>query len=263
MKITKKAFTLVELLVVIAIIGILASMVLVSLGTSRKKANDSKVSVDVNQIMTLLAEYYADNGGTYQNVADISALVPSPAPAGLSGDRCIDGPGSPNPFPCTLLQNDPNSTKAKIGQLAQDIRNSFAAGRTSDRGIQIGSTPGSAMVIAPIPSSNGGGSVKYMCFDSKGNSKPLISSYLDYTNVWYANISSNGCPNGIHTTGTNAANCLANFAGHIDDSVHGPKAFEKCSALTTQPSLDAFTGPSGPGLIPNMAARDCDCNNIP
>lgn len=59
----EKGFTLIELLVVIAIIGILATIVLVSLNTARQKARDSRRISDLRQIALALEMYYDDNGG--------------------------------------------------------------------------------------------------------------------------------------------------------------------------------------------------------
>jgi len=59
-----KGFTLIELLVVIAIIGLLASIVLVSLNSARGKARDVKRISDLHQIQLALEMYY-DNNGTY------------------------------------------------------------------------------------------------------------------------------------------------------------------------------------------------------
>lgn len=62
MKKNTRGFTLIELLVVIAIIGILASIVLVSLNSARKKGNDTRVISDVQQMRTLLETAYNGSG---------------------------------------------------------------------------------------------------------------------------------------------------------------------------------------------------------
>ena len=58
----KQGFTLIELLVVIAIIGMLSSIVLVSLNPSRAKARDAQRIAAINQMITALELYYDDHG---------------------------------------------------------------------------------------------------------------------------------------------------------------------------------------------------------
>jgi len=62
MKDQNKGFTLIELLVVIAIIGILSSVVLVSLGGARAKARDARRVSDIKQIQNALELYFSTYG---------------------------------------------------------------------------------------------------------------------------------------------------------------------------------------------------------
>jgi type II secretion system protein G len=71
LKQNEKGFTLIELLVVIAIIGLLASVVLLALGSARAKARDAKRVADARQVSSALELYYNDNGGYPTSTASL------------------------------------------------------------------------------------------------------------------------------------------------------------------------------------------------
>jgi prepilin-type N-terminal cleavage/methylation domain-containing protein len=66
MKHRTRGFTLIELLVVIAIIGILASIVLVSLNSARNKGKDARIIADVQQTRSIFETGY--NGSAYPDL---------------------------------------------------------------------------------------------------------------------------------------------------------------------------------------------------
>ncbi|HEY0979788.1 MAG TPA: type II secretion system protein [Candidatus Paceibacterota bacterium] len=99
---TQTGFTLIELLVVIAVIGILASVILASLNSARKKAADAKIKSELKQISTAL-EFYYDSYGSY--------VV---AGGGYGGGNYSSGGGF-----VTLEDSGGNYTKSITNRLAE------------------------------------------------------------------------------------------------------------------------------------------------
>lgn len=83
----RKGFTLIELLVVIGIIGVISSVVLSNMNSSRGKARDGKRIADLRQIQLALESYAAANGGKYPAATtlttDLAPYLPAfPTPPG-------------------------------------------------------------------------------------------------------------------------------------------------------------------------------------
>lgn len=84
-----KGFTLIELLVVIAIIGILASIVLVSLNSARNKGKDASVQSEIASLRGQAEIYYSTNS-TYagacasSGTGGLSALLSAAASSSVT-----------------------------------------------------------------------------------------------------------------------------------------------------------------------------------
>ena len=85
-----RGFTLIELLVVIAIIGILAGIVLATLGTARSKGGDAKVQTQLHSIQTQAEILASNNSYVYGTVDPASVNCPNTA-GSLTGDSNIQG----------------------------------------------------------------------------------------------------------------------------------------------------------------------------
>ncbi len=67
-----KGFTLIELLVVVAIIGILATVVLASLGSARTRAKDARIRTLLNQMRVQAEVQYLENGN-YNDICEATS----------------------------------------------------------------------------------------------------------------------------------------------------------------------------------------------
>ena len=121
-------FTLIELLVVVAIIGILATLVIVSLGTVRSGARDQRINSNVSQISTQ-CELGADQTGNYTGCA-ANDPVNGPVITRLIADIAAQN-GSPNAATITLGAADTRfCIQAELSTAPGGVRN--VACRDSD-----------------------------------------------------------------------------------------------------------------------------------
>ncbi len=99
-----KGFTLIELLVVIAIIGILASIVMVSLSGAKSKSRDARRQADIKSIQLALSLYYSDNGMYPRNIYAGAGTVPA---SGLAPTYLPSVPSDPDASSaCTASASD-------------------------------------------------------------------------------------------------------------------------------------------------------------
>jgi len=77
---SKRGFTLIELLTVVAIIGILPSIIMVSLSSAQAKGRDAKRIADIRTIQLALEEYYNDYSNYPTTLATLAPAYISSVP---------------------------------------------------------------------------------------------------------------------------------------------------------------------------------------
>lgn len=161
-----RGFTLIELLVVIAIIGILSSVVMVSLTGPRQKARDAKRISDIKQIQLALELYNEANGEYPDTVATL-----------LTGNFMSSEPKDPSTnvsYPYDNYTNSSGDDCATNGQVCRYYHlgaklESANSALLEDRDVEIGSkTTGTAPDGVSDQAACGSSSVAVsadLCFD--------------------------------------------------------------------------------------------------
>lgn len=145
---TKRGFTLIELLIVISIIGILSSVVLVSLNSARAKSRDARRFADVRQIQTALELFYNDNTN-YPDDAGVGALMTDGVPPFNTYINFWPTAPGPADGACSTAQNDYTYQGRNVADTADDATNPASYQISFCLGASIGNYNAGVKVARP------------------------------------------------------------------------------------------------------------------
>ncbi len=170
-----RGFTLIELLVVVAIIGLLGSIVLTSLASSRQKARDARRAQEIHSVQNALEDYFTANHAypTIRNVS-CSSLKGSLAPDTLSNLVTCSGAGLSTYYTSAAAPHDPLCTAGTCQPGQADYQYAYeldSNGNVKGYGIKI-----QFEVFTPI------GSASTIC--RVGADTAFPAAWSSYPNCW-------------------------------------------------------------------------------
>ena len=153
-KAINKGFTLIELLVVIAIIGILAAIVLVSLGNARSKGADAGIQGNLDTIRTQAEVYASDNSNSYGAQSNVAT-------------------GASVSCGSTGMWSNPTIAAATKGAASSAGLATLNGSASADRAALCGSTNSAWFIAVPLKADT----ANAWCVDSAGKAgKALLTS---------------------------------------------------------------------------------------
>lgn len=127
-----KGFTLIELLTVIAIMGLLMTIAVAGLNSSKRKTRDGKRVADMRQVHTALEVYFAGNGSYPAAPTALGGCAAGVLGCqGGNGMKLCNGGFQPSSFACTATYMDPMPTAPiprEPGCTAAENRYTYTAG---------------------------------------------------------------------------------------------------------------------------------------
>ncbi len=114
----KKGFTLIELLVVVAVIGLLSSVILVSISAARARGRDARRLQDIRQFASALEMFFIDKGSYPTNSTAANSFCKADAAncmIGFSPKYLSKIPVAPVPADVSSTFNCNNTYGAGIG----------------------------------------------------------------------------------------------------------------------------------------------------
>lgn len=156
MKKSREGFTLVELLVVIAIIGILASVVLVSLNSARGKARDARRISDLHQVSLALENYYDANGNYPSTLASLATTYIAAVPK---------DPQTSTDYKYAALGSGTTCSSYHLGAVLENVHTALSS--DSDAPSSDTVCTGSAANFGGATTDCGSGSGTEKCYDIK------------------------------------------------------------------------------------------------
>jgi len=195
-----KAFTLIELLVVIAIIGILAGIIIVSMGGAQGSANDARRKADLNQLAKAVMIYKVNN-------PEVS-LPTTPCTIGGGTTPCDSAI-----FGTANVLKDPNGS---FYSFSSSDGNDFTLLSTLSTGdyYSFDSSTGAYSQSSTNPSASNG-----VCGTANGEEHPSIPTTNLCSTGTASEVSGDGVPYTWSCTGINGgttASCEATKTGWID-----------------------------------------------